>query len=155
MVRPGLLIPQHGGISLHANPLGMAGFDHLSQQIGAFEMWIRITSYNVCYTKLLRIWAALPGEGRISFFLDGSDIPVIEASLYELYSDLRRDYPHLVYRAGRSLNLFIPIPFRESCKIVADKDMGEFVHFGIRRFPEGTSLPAFSTGLMKKAHSFV
>lgn len=99
------------------------------------------------------IWAALPGEGRISFFLDGSDIPVIEASLYELYSDLRRDYPHLVYRAGRSLNLFIPIPFRESCKIVADKDMGEFVHFGIRRFPEGTSLPAFSTGLMQKAYS--
>ena len=48
----------------------------------------------------------------------------------------------------RGQNLYMPIPFQKSCKIVADKGWGSYYHFTYSTFPKGTKVPTFSTALV-------
>ena len=90
-----------------------------------------------------RIWTALPGEGRILIYLDGSEQPVLNMSLPELAGLWSNKFRNLVYRAGRSLNFFIPIPYQKSCKIVAEQNWGQYYQIGFTTFQQGTILPKF------------
>ncbi len=92
------------------------------------------------------IWSALPGEGNICIYVDGSDEPLIDASFYEWYGNWGHRFPNLVYRAGRSLNFFVPIPFKKSCKVVAEEDFGEYYQIGYRSYPRTAFLPDLKKG---------
>jgi hypothetical protein len=45
------------------------------------------------------------------------------------------------------LNLYFPIPYQKSCKIVADKGWGGYYHFNYVTYPKGTKLPTFKAEL--------
>ncbi|MBE0676991.1 MAG: DUF2961 domain-containing protein [Bacteroidales bacterium] len=95
------------------------------------------------------LWFALPGEGHLKIFLDGAETPIFNGSISELYGSYSRMYPNLVYRAGRSINFFIPIPFQESCKIVGDKDFGGYYRIGYKTYERGKELPSLKGGFGK------
>jgi hypothetical protein len=60
-------------------------------------------------------------------------------------------YPALSYNLGEvhssGQNLFVPIPYQKSCKVVADKGWGSYFHFSYATYPAGTRVPTFSAGL--------
>lgn len=95
------------------------------------------------------LWFAIPGEGSVKVFLDEEETPVFNASINELFRNFNRIYPNLVYRAGRSFNFFIPIPFQKSCRIVAEKDWGEYYRVGFKTYPGETNLPSLKEGFGK------
>lgn len=57
-------------------------------------------------------------------------------------------FPGLSYQLDdvgcRGHNLYLPIPYAKSCKIVAEKDWGAYFQFVFTTFPEGTEVPTFS-----------
>ncbi len=60
-------------------------------------------------------------------------------------------YPALSYDLGTvgcsGQNLYLPIPYQKSCKVVADKGWGNYFHFNYATYPQGTKLPTFSAAL--------
>ncbi len=67
------------------------------------------------------------------------------------------DFPNLSYNlssdgcAGQ--NLYYPIPYQKSCKIVAEKGWGAYYQFVYTTFPDGTQVPTFSTDLAQAHRS--
>lgn len=96
-----------------------------------------------------RIWSARPGTGRVSIYLDGSSEPAVDLP-FSGYFDGRTPpfvYPSLVYTAASGKNCYVPIPYRKSCKIVAEKGWGDYYHFTYQTFPKGTVVPTFTREL--------
>ena len=50
----------------------------------------------------------------------------------------------LAEKGCRGQNLYFPIPYQKSCKIVAEKGWGAYYQFVYTTFPQGTKLPTFS-----------
>ncbi|HEY3415373.1 MAG TPA: glycoside hydrolase family 172 protein [Armatimonadota bacterium] len=106
-----------------------------------------------------RIWSAAPGRGHVKIYLDGATTPALDLP-FQQYFDRNAGtftWPNLVYIAGDEtattrfvpgVNNYVPIPYRQSCKIVADKDWGKYFHFNYTTFPADTSVPTFTTQLM-------
>ncbi len=92
-----------------------------------------------------RIWNTMAVEGSMGVYLDGSEKPVFTSSRRDLYEMMRESggYSNLIYRGGRSMNYYIPIPYQESCLVVADTTWDAEYVIGYSTFPEGTELPAF------------
>ena len=101
-----------------------------------------------------RIWSAAPDKGHVKIFLDGQEKPVVDLP-FSAYFDGKHapfNYPALSYNLGEvhssGQNLYLPIPYQKSCKVVADKGWGNYFHFGYKTYPEGTVLPTFSAELV-------
>ncbi len=101
-----------------------------------------------------RIWSAAPGKGHVRIFLDDQEKPVVDLPFTEYFDGKHApfNYPSLSYNLAdvqsSGQNLYLPIPYQKSCKIVADKDWGNYFHFGYKTYPEGTVLPTFSAELV-------
>ena len=96
------------------------------------------------------IWSAAPGSGHVKIYLDGSDTPAVDLPFTEFFS--RKVAPFdkdtLVYKtAANGENNWVPIPFQKSCRIVGEKDWGQYYYFHYVQFPEGTEVPTFSMEL--------
>ncbi len=105
---------------------------------------------------IFRIWSALAEKGHVKIYLDGKETPVVDLP-FEAY--FRGDtepfhYPQLSYNLAeqgcRGQNLYFPIPYQKSCKIVADKGWGRYYHFVYTTYPEGTKLPTFDIELARR-----
>jgi hypothetical protein len=60
-------------------------------------------------------------------------------------------FPALVYKtAANGFDNYVPIPYQKSCKIVGDKDWGNYYHFNYSTFPKGTVVPTFNRNLTPK-----
>jgi len=101
-----------------------------------------------------RIWSAAAQQGHVKIFLDGQEKPVVDLP-FSAYFDGKHvpfNYPALSYNLGEvqssGQNLYLPIPYQKSCKIVADKGWGNYFHFGYKTYPAGTVLPTFSAELV-------
>jgi hypothetical protein len=96
-----------------------------------------------------RIWSATPQKGHVRIYLDGSETPAVDLPFVDYFNRTQPpfDRPALVYIVASGKNNFVPIPFQKSCKIVADKDYGEFHHFTYTLFPKGTTVPTFKMSL--------
>jgi hypothetical protein len=100
-----------------------------------------------------RIWSAAPGKGHVKIFLDDRQKPVVDLPFAEYFDGKHApfNYPALSYNLAdvhcSGQNLYLPIPYQKSCKIVADKDWGNYFHFGYKTYTEGTVLPTFSAEL--------
>jgi len=92
-----------------------------------------------------RIWSAMPKEGHIRFYLDGAETPAIDLPFIGLFDRKHPpfDRPALVHMAARGQNCYVPIPYRKSCKIVADEGWGRYFQFTYTTFPKGTKVPTF------------
>jgi hypothetical protein len=100
-----------------------------------------------------RIWSAAPGSGHVKIYLDDQKEPVLDLP-FSAYFDGKHApfaYPSLSYNLAEvhssGQNLYLPIPYRKSCKIVADKGWGNYFHFNYASYPAGTTLPTFSAAL--------
>ncbi len=96
-----------------------------------------------------RIWSALPKEGRVRIYLDGSKEPAVDLPFIG-YFDRKNEpftYPALVHETARGQNNYVPIPFQKSCKITAEGDWGAYYHFTYATYPKGTVLPTFTREL--------
>ncbi|UCC23359.1 MAG: DUF2961 domain-containing protein, partial [Planctomycetota bacterium] len=96
-----------------------------------------------------RIWSALPKEGHVRIYLDGQAEPVVDLPFIGYFNGQNEPFNRsaLVHIVASGKNCYVPIPFQKSCKIVADKDYGEFHHFTYTLFPKGTVVPTFSRSL--------
>jgi len=103
-----------------------------------------------------RIWSALPQKGHVKIYLDGQTEPVVDMPFADYFDGKHApfNFPQLSYRLEdvgcRGQNLYLPIPYQRSCKIVADDKWGAYFHFGYETFPKGTKVPTFSPDLVKQ-----
>jgi hypothetical protein len=96
-----------------------------------------------------RIWSAAPQAGRVRIYLDGAAEPTVDLQ-FSQYFDGRNSpftYPALVHDASSGKNLYVPIPFRKSCKVLADDRWGAYFHFTYTTYPKDTVLPTFTRNL--------
>ncbi|MBM3890500.1 MAG: DUF2961 domain-containing protein, partial [Verrucomicrobia bacterium] len=100
-----------------------------------------------------RIWSARAQQGRVRIFLDGAEQPAVDLPFIDYFDGKHAPfaYPMLSYNldhmGSHGQNLYIPIPYQKSCKVVADKGWGQYFHFTYTTYPKGTTLPTFSAGL--------
>lgn len=100
-----------------------------------------------------RIWSALAQKGHVKIYLDGSDKPIVDMPFQDYFDGKHApfNYPELSYRLEdvgcRGQNLYYPIPYQKSCKIVGDEKWGAYYHFVYETFPAGTQVPTFSPQL--------
>jgi hypothetical protein len=109
---------------------------------------------------LWRVWSASAEKGHVKIYLDGQETPAIDLPFEKYFSGdtAPLNYPMLSYNLGHKMyildmtgfngqNLYMPIPYQKSCKIVADEHWGNYYHFGYETFPNGTKVPTFSAAL--------
>jgi hypothetical protein len=100
-----------------------------------------------------RIWSALAEKGHVKIFLDGAAEPAVDLPFIGYFDGKHAPftYPAVGYnmqeQKSRGHNLFVPIPYQKSCKIVAEKGWGAYYHFNYVTYPAGTKLPTFSAAL--------
>ena len=96
-----------------------------------------------------RIWSATAQKGHVKIYLDGAAEPAVDLPFEDYFTCTQPPFtrPALVNTVTNGENCYIPIPFQKSCKIVADKDYGQYYHFTYSLFPEGTVVPTFSRHL--------
>lgn len=99
-----------------------------------------------------RMWSAAPTEGRVMIYLDGASTPAIDMPFQDYFNSKRLpfNYPGLVHTVASGWNNYIPIPFNKSCKILAEKNWGNYYHFNYTTYPAGTQLPTFSMEILKQ-----
>jgi len=91
-------------------------------------------------------------------YFDGSPTPSVDMTFRDYFGSRQMPWADLAYcHAGEPRktsplieynpggNVYVPMPFQKSCKIVADKDWGQYFHFNYTRYPAGTVLPTFTT----------
>ncbi len=96
-----------------------------------------------------RIWSAAPQEGRVRIYLDGAADAQVDLKFNQYFDNTQWPFVHqpLVHDASSGKNLYVPIPFRKSCKIVADDKWGAYFHFTYATYPKDTVLPVFTRNL--------
>lgn len=100
-----------------------------------------------------RIWSAMAEKGHVAIYLDGSDRPALDMPFADYFDGKHAPfgYAQLSYdlkdQGSRGQNLYLPIPYQKSCKIVADEGWGRYFQFTYRTYPKGTQLPTFSVKL--------
>ena len=102
---------------------------------------------------IYRIWSARPLDGHVEIYIDGSKKPVVDLPFKGYFNRKNAPfvYPSLVHTTAKGKNSYVPIPYQESCRIVAEKGWGRYYHFTYRSFPEGTQVPSFDPPLKKDA----
>jgi hypothetical protein len=106
-----------------------------------------------------RIWSAAAKQGRVSIYLDGQEAPAVDLPFENYFTGDTPpfNYPMLSYDLNKmgcsGQNLYMPIPFQKSCKVVANEDWGAYYHFNYSTFPKGTKVPTFSSALVAEAEN--
>jgi hypothetical protein len=98
-----------------------------------------------------RIWSANP-QGRIRFYLDGAEKPQYEFEFAALFSGKVTGFPKpLVWQRRVDLggenpasNCYVPIPYAKSCKVTADKPVGQYYHIGYTTYPKDWKIETFN-----------
>jgi hypothetical protein len=96
-----------------------------------------------------RIWSADPQSGHVRIFLDDDPEPAVDLPFSGYFDGTNEPFtrPALVHTVASGRNCYVPIPYRKSCKVVADPSYGQFYHFTYSTFPEGTVVPTFKRRL--------
>jgi len=100
-----------------------------------------------------RIWSAAAEKGHVKIYLDDQPQPVVDLPFADYFDGKHPPfaYPALSYNlnliGSSGQNLYLPIPYQKSCKVVADKGWGNYFHFNYATYPAGTIVPTFSARL--------
>lgn len=103
-----------------------------------------------------RIWSARALDGHVKIYLDGNDQPTVDLPFKNYFTGDTAPFAFsatsydLVENGCRGQNLYLPIPYQKSCKIVADKGWGRYYQFVYTTFAKGTKVPTFSGELVAK-----
>ena len=94
-----------------------------------------------------RIWSARALDGHVKIYLDGSDEPAVDLPFKNYFSGDTAPFNFsaasydLVKNGCRGQNLYLPIPYQKSCKIVADEGWGRYYPVRVHDVPEGNESP--------------
>jgi len=148
------------------------GYSHFlrSEEHGGRREWVLLDAPGPgC---VVRFWwgGPRPSEaGRLRFYLDGSDTPAIEAPPSALLGGIDSEWvgPPLAIENGQGpsgapggLNLFLPIPYAEHCKITWEEvnpqdppvpPESRWYTLEYRTYPAGTPVETFSREALEKA----
>ncbi len=115
-----------------------------------------------------RSWSAKAEDGHVKIYLDGSETPAVDLPFRQYFSGDTApfNYPMLSHDLNKlgcsGQNLYYPIPYQKSCKIVADPGWGRYYQFDYVTYPKGTKVPTFQTKLsaedaaaLKKVNDFL
>jgi hypothetical protein len=100
-----------------------------------------------------RVWSAWPGDGNIKIYLDGSTEPIIRKPFKDFFTTfddsemnvvVDMNLPNLSMKLSRGSNRFIPLPYNKHCKIVMEKNWGNYYHITYSTYPSTTKLPVFN-----------
>lgn len=96
-----------------------------------------------------RIWSAAADKGHVKIFLDGAAEPVVDLPFHKYFDGTEPPFQGkaLCHVLARGWNCYVPIPFRKSCKIIAEKGWGNYYHFTYTTYPQGTEVPTFQRKL--------
>ena len=100
-----------------------------------------------------RIWSARPQKGHVKIYLDGAETPAVDLPFEDYFKGTVApfDYRTLSYaleeQGCRGMNLYFPIPYQKSCKVVAEPGWGRYYHFTYATFPKETQLPTFRSDM--------
>ena len=96
-----------------------------------------------------RIWSADAKDGHVRIYLDGAAQPAVDLPFSGYFDGKEAPFvgAALVHTAASGRNNYVPIPYRKSCRIVADKGWGNYYHFNYETFPKGTVVPTFKRDL--------
>ncbi len=78
---------------------------------------------------IFRMWSARAGKGKVKIYLDGAAEPAVDLAFDDYFS--RKT-------AANGFHNFVPVAYQKSCKIVGDKDMGNYYQFTYFTFPKET-----------------
>jgi hypothetical protein len=98
-----------------------------------------------------RIWSAGPGGGHVKIYLDGAAEPTVDMPFGDYFSGTNApfNYKSLSYYTWASGgDLYMPIPYQKSCKIIADEKWGEYYHITYSTFSKDTTVPTFKKELV-------
>ncbi len=96
-----------------------------------------------------RIWSATPGAGHVRIYLDGANEPAVDLPFKGYFDGKNPPFtrPAIVHTVSMGWNNYTPIPYRKSCKIIADGEWGQYYHFTYETFAKGTEVPLFKREL--------
>ena len=112
---------------------------------GEFQVFAEMEGPGVIW----RIWSAAADKGHVKIYLDGAAEPVVDLPFHKYFDGTEPPFQGkaLCHVLGRGWNCYVPIPFRKSCKIIAEKGWGAYYHFTYTTYPQGTELPTFQRSL--------
>jgi hypothetical protein len=94
------------------------------------------------------IHASTANANHVKIYVDGAAEPVVDLPFGQYFGAQSEPfvYPSLSYTSARGKNLYFPIPYQKSCKIVRDPNPGFFPYSQITysTFPKETRLPSFT-----------
>ncbi|NQU22043.1 MAG: DUF2961 domain-containing protein, partial [Candidatus Nealsonbacteria bacterium] len=102
---------------------------------------------------IFRIWSAMAKQGHVKIYLDGQEEPTVDMPFIDYFTGTNAplNFPAMSYemkqQGSRGENLYLPIPYQKSCKIVADKGWGAYYQFNYVTFAKGTKVPTFQAEL--------
>jgi len=91
-----------------------------------------------------RIWTPTPTNDTIQFYFDGESSPRIEIKFSELFSGTK--YPFVKPIVGNELGgyfCYLPIPYKNSCKIVFKGELMQFFQIQYKEFRNGKTISSF------------
>jgi len=96
-----------------------------------------------------RVWSARPEDGHVRIYLDGAADPAVDLPFKAYFDGSTAPFNRkaMCYEAARGWNCYVPIPYQESCKIVAAPGWGRYYHWTYATFPQGAHVPAFHMDL--------
>ena len=113
-----------------------------------------------------RVWSALALDGHIKIYVDHHEVPIIDQPFSDFFEQLNEvgielpealpgipsvNLPNLMPTLSRGRNRFIPIPYKEHCKVVLEKGWGMYYHITYSSFSENeVELPDFEGSFSKE-----
>lgn len=92
--------------------------------------------------------------GNVKIFLDGNPEPAISGNLFDLVQGKGAVPAPFAQRSVRAGNLYLPIPYGKSCKVVMD--VNPFYNIiNYRSYPKGTKVQTFSPSLLSSEKAAV
>jgi hypothetical protein len=102
---------------------------------------------------VVRIWSANPpADGTLRAYLDGSDEPIVAATMADMLGGKWMVDSPLSAVRSRGWNLYLPIPYAKHCKITCDKP-GFYYQINYRTYEAGTPVESFCGAAVADAAS--
>ncbi len=98
-----------------------------------------------------RIWSAQPESGHLKIYIDGEPKPAVDMPFKDYFSGPAPfNCKALCHVAAKGFNCHVPIPFKKSCKVVAEKGWGSFYQIGCSSLPKDVEIESFKLPLPQK-----
>lgn len=94
---------------------------------------------------IYRIWTPTPSDDIVEFYFDGETNPRISLPFSDLFSGKR--FPFLSPVSGIGAGGFysyLPLPYRESCRVVVKADHFNFYQINFATYPEGARIDSYA-----------